>query len=160
MKAGEVAVDIPGLTEGTQLQTVSRASLLTYGYAYDPIEAELDAVLPVLDGESAETASQAERAAGYEALLQLENPTLQNADTVDCASCHVATRIRTWFDDHYAPDSDAPGRYEHMAEAIRADSLATTTNDNLRAFGYFEADAAISQRTANETIEVVRALNR
>ncbi|MEO8500532.1 MAG: hypothetical protein ABI565_06425 [Vicinamibacteria bacterium] len=31
-------------------------------------------------------------------------------------------------------------------------------NENLRAFGYFGADPAISQRTANETIKVLGSM--
>lgn len=80
----------------------------------------------------------------------VEDPAGQVADSVDCASCHLANRIGRYIERNH------PGAVEAGAEpAPRVVGGAELENDNLRAFGYFEAHAAVAQRTANETAAVV-----
>jgi len=71
-------------------------------------------------------------------------------DTTDCASCHVADHVTRSLEASFAP----------LATFDRGPRMITGAemqSDNLRAFGYFGKDAAISVRTANETAAVVRA---
>jgi hypothetical protein len=91
-----------------------------------------------------------------DALTRVENPMLESPDTVDCAVCHMANRLRGHLQSTYSLSSGL--NYTASAEATRLIGGAERDNNNLRAFGYFDAQPAISQRTANETIKVLAAI--
>lgn len=86
---------------------------------------------------------------------RVEGPTAHTPDTVDCASCHVAGHIRRAVIQQHGAD---PADTIESPGAV-AQSPADRVLDNTRAFGYFNTDPAISQRTANETAAIVFALS-
>ena len=91
-----------------------------------------------------------------DALARVENPLSESPDTVDCSACHLANRLRGNLQTTFGLTSALS--YISTAEATRLIGGAERANDNLRAFGYFDAQPAISQRTANETLKVLAAM--
>jgi hypothetical protein len=91
-----------------------------------------------------------------DALARVENPLVESAETVDCSACHLANRISGSLQASFGLVSALS--YTSAAEATRFIGGAERDNQNLRAFGYFDAQAAISQRTANETLRVLAAM--
>lgn len=98
--------------------------------------------------------------AAKEALL-IENPEKETPQTIDCASCHVASRALTVaakqrnidltsFADRYV----APARFD-----VRRVDTVVNNPFAQRAFGYFGADTALSQRTINESAAIADALS-
>lgn len=94
--------------------------------------------------------------------LQLEHPARTNPLTVDCASCHVASRAlsnarreRTVDLTAHVDRYPANPRFDlRRVDAVGDDPRA------LRSFGYFGDQSALSQRTINESAEVAEALSR
>ncbi|MBL8922636.1 MAG: hypothetical protein JNJ54_27550 [Myxococcaceae bacterium] len=91
--------------------------------------------------------------------LRIEHPDRSSPKTVDCASCHVASRARRNAERFHQVDSSghpdffaAPGFDLTRLDAVKDEPRA------LRAFGYFGRDSAFSQRTINESAVVAKAL--
>lgn len=91
--------------------------------------------------------------------LRIEHPERSSPKTVDCASCHVASRARRNAETFHQLDSTghadlyaAPGFDLARRDAVNDEPRA------LRAFGYFGRDSAFSQRTINESAAVAQAL--
>lgn len=126
-----------------------------YAYSVTPsiLRGELNLVLSSV---TAQNASSGDRQRAMDALARVENPSLESPDTVDCSACHLANRIRGNLQSAYGLSSALS--YTSPAEATRLISGAERDSENLRAFGYFDAQPAISQRTANETVKVLAAL--
>lgn len=110
----------------------------------------------VLNSGAAQAASPAARQSAMDALARVENPFLESADTVDCGACHLANRLRGNLETSFGLTSALS--YTSAAEVTRLIGGADRDNENLRAFGYFGAQPAIAQRTANETIKVLAAM--
>lgn len=94
--------------------------------------------------------------------LQLEHPARTNPRTVDCASCHVASRALTNARRERSVDlSMHADRYQGNArfDLRRVDAVGDDPRA-LRSFGYFGDQSALSQRTINESAEVAEALSR
>lgn len=92
--------------------------------------------------------------------FRVENPRLHSAQTMDCVSCHAAQNARVWSAKQYPAL-----KIEERGDAIKFKSRFDTTNSSavgdtklLRAFGYSGNIPAISQRTVNETAEVLERL--
>lgn len=151
-------MDIAGLPPGTRLQTVAGATSLSYRYSLTPDAAHLPALLTAIDGEKLGDVAPEALAAAYGALARVENPGLETPETSDCASCHLANRMRGYLDAKHPPATAPDTRYPGQAQAPRVVSGAEMLNDNLRAFGYFDAAPVVSQRTANETHHVLEVL--
>lgn len=89
----------------------------------------------------------------------VENPRLQNSTTVDCASCHVAPKVRRDTQRLRNIGNDFPERYRDAPEMDR-DENEIDTSTNVRAFGWKIFSLSISQRTLNESVEVARAIDQ
>lgn len=148
------AVAIQGL-QGETLQTVTRGAGARYTYSLTPNRAQHAAVLSVLSGDQVAAADAATLATAREVLGRLENPTLEHAESVDCASCHLARHLRVGMAG-IAPGSAPASTYAESAPA--AVGAADGDFDNLRAFGWFDTSPVVNPRVANETREVLRAL--
>ena len=93
--------------------------------------------------------------------LKIENPDLSSPKTIDCASCHVASRSRRnaearrmFSTEGFAERFIAPSRQNaNRVDAIGDDARA------LRSFGYFEDKSALSLRTINESAAIAEALS-
>lgn len=121
-----------------------------------------------LEGADAGGYSASDHQAPLDALVRVENPKDNSADTIDCASCHMATDTEQVvampllsFDDTTSP------------LAFQPDGIHVTPSDmtvvfspddapfglNLHVFSYVETSPAISRRVVNETAAVVEYLN-
>lgn len=81
----------------------------------------------------------------------LELPSAESTvETVDCASCHIAQAARVWIDKH-APALHAAAPLPKLEGFDLANPTKLALTNQLRAFGYFEKYAVISQRTINES---------
>lgn len=83
------------------------------------------------------------------------HPDREHAESLDCASCHVATHLARETRDAWPEVS--PTRPAYMSDAP-LDTPAPTGRDRIRAFGYFEAEPQINTRVVNETAAVLDAL--
>ncbi|HVY32318.1 MAG TPA: hypothetical protein VHB79_37535 [Polyangiaceae bacterium] len=114
----------------------------------------------------AQALSHAQQAALFARLLRVENPAHHSPNTVDCASCHIATPTTKLVAEPLLGLSgkDAVDRFEPSSKLLQtADLVATFENDepltNVHAFSYTERRAGISQRTVNESAAVVSYLS-
>lgn len=94
--------------------------------------------------------------------LRIENPHLESPKTIDCGSCHVASRAlsnakaeRQVDTSGYAEQFTTEGRFD----LSRVDTVGNDPRA-LRAFGYFGAQSALSQRTINESAVIAAQLTR
>jgi len=155
------AFPIAGLDGGVLLQTVREGGggggrgAQAYAYVVTPDVLHGELAL-VLSSGAAQNASSADRQRAMDALTRVENPSLESPDTVDCAACHLANRLRGHLQTTFSLSSSLS--YAGTAEATRLIGGSDGDKDNLRGFGYFGANPAISQRTANETLKVLTAM--
>lgn len=113
----------------------------------------------LLEAQDEDTIRREARAA-----FRIENPKAFNPENMDCASCHVAQPALHWVlnnrpqlrvEQLWSSEIYKNARYN----LSNPSSLAANTQV-IRAFGYFGADVAISQRVINESAEVADSLNQ
>lgn len=157
------AFPIAGLNGNVLVQTVREngqrggGGAGAAGYAYTVAPGTLRGELNlVLNSATAQASTAADRQRAMDALARVENPLVESAETVDCSACHLANRISGSLQASFGLVSALS--YTSAAEATRFIGGAERDNQNLRAFGYFDAQPAISQRTANETLRVLSAM--
>ena len=94
--------------------------------------------------------------------LRIENPGRSNPKTVDCASCHVASRAlhNTRMERPIDTSTHADQYVGNPRFDLRRVDGAGDDPRAMRAFGYFGDKSALSQRTINESAEVAEALSR
>ncbi len=95
------------------------------------------------------------------AALLIEHPEKETPQTIDCASCHLVSRALSFaaktrnidlntFSDRYI----GPSRFDlRRVDEAHDDPFAQ------RAFGYFHAKSALSQRTINESAVIAEAMS-
>lgn len=110
----------------------------------DPATAVEGALTTVIHQGGLAAATTAQLEAAAQAVTRLEDPTVHNPGTIDCATCHVAALTRQALSTRGVGTS-ANGPY--------ADTRA------LRALGYFFEAPAISPRVQNESIAVRNRFN-
>ena len=89
-------------------------------------------------------------------LYEYENPLKHNPGTLDCASCHVAQQALSWGQQNYSFWDWKNGfdKFSYKSTWNLEPSIPSVLKTNqLRAFGYFTNQPAISQRVINETAE-------
>jgi hypothetical protein len=156
-----VPLAIPGLTSNDQSFVNADRSGVSFDQAsVSPESTNADDFSLFLFPDKATTATVEERRAAFAALLRIENPNHHSPATIDCVTCHIAPGTRAHAEQTYA-----------MAAAGSADAFVTGDGTepagqtafgthNLRAFGIFGPDPAISQRAVNETDAVVAYVNQ
>lgn len=86
-----------------------------------------------------------------EAALRIQNPTLHNAETTDCANCHLAEGARNVGESLYALKSANPANgFKPSRSVARKDERTSVTN--LHAFSYLHRKISVMARTAHESI--------
>jgi hypothetical protein len=97
----------------------------------------------------------------FTSALELEHPLRSSPKTVDCASCHAASRARRHAEQSRTVDNSQHPDAFHAARfnLTRVDGAGDNPRAQ-RAFGYFGAQTALSQRTINESAQVAEALSR
>ncbi len=91
--------------------------------------------------------------------LRIEHPERSSPKTVDCASCHVASRARRNAEAfHQVDTSQHVDRFALAGFDLSRVDGAKDDPRALRAFGYFGPQSAFSQRTINESAAVAKTL--
>lgn len=118
-----------------------------------------DDIRLLFDPVALASATDDARRAAYRHALRIENPKTSSPETIDCATCHVAMAARRFVEKTYGLSADGvPERYVHP-RGMPLDGATVARTNELRAFGYLDARPSISQRTVNETAEVVLHVN-
>jgi hypothetical protein len=113
----------------------------------------------LLDSDAALAAPPSEAQAPFTATLRIENPRLENPDTIDCATCHIAPAARRWAETALALDAaDFAEEYRDPA-GLPVEGATGSRTDELRMFGYFDSRPSVSRRVVNETDALVRFWN-
>jgi hypothetical protein len=126
-----------------------------------PTTSSTDALMAIIrDSSEAEKAPEADLLASLEQTYRIENPRLNNLDTVDCASCHVSTQARVWVEQHRGLSAaSSPSRFTSSSFDLSLTSDTATRTNSLRGLGYFGSRPAISQRTVNDTAAAAEFVN-
>lgn len=94
--------------------------------------------------------------------LRIENPHLESPKTIDCGSCHVASRALS--NARVERNVDTSGYAEQFTAAPRFNLSRVDAVGNdpraMRAFGYFGSQSALSQRTINESAIIAAEMTR
>ena len=96
------------------------------------------------------------------AIADIENPTRNTPDTVDCVSCHAAQPAGSLLSRTLSGLRNQPEVKAHVFQStlpLHNSGLHLADSHVLRAFGYIDRDPAISRRVTNESANVVRQLN-
>lgn len=98
------------------------------------------------------------------AAFRVENPKNFNPENMDCVSCHVAQPAIQWVLNK-RPELKVDQLWSHEIYANAKYNLGNMSPEvwnthQIRAFGYFGRNVAISQRTINESAEVADLINR
>lgn len=93
--------------------------------------------------------------------LRIEHPERSSPKTIDCGSCHVASRARRNAEARRMVDNTGHPDAFHAAPRFDLARVDGAGDDPaaLRAFGYFGPKSALSQRTINESAAVAEALS-
>ncbi len=94
--------------------------------------------------------------------LRIEHPARSNPKTIDCGSCHTASRALSNARKERSIDTSTHAdRYvgNPRFNLTRVDAVGDDPRA-LRAFGYLDAQSALSQRTINESAEIADAMSR
>jgi hypothetical protein len=168
--AGEVEtpLQIGSLDQGTTDMNISAST--------DPLDAFLS---PTTDGSdnlsllanatNAGSASPSQRQAAFDAALRIENPNHDSANTIDCASCHMAEPERVLVAQPMFGMSSTGDANAFVADSSipAADLVQTTTTFvdpsdgglDIHAFSYRTTLPVINQRVINETAANLAYLN-
>lgn len=98
-----------------------------------------------------------------DAAYRIENPKIYNSENMDCVSCHTARGAIEWATKNRAGLMPAHGwskdAYLNFKFNVQNISPVVANTQNLRAFGYFGSEVALSQRMINETADVAEQMN-
>lgn len=94
--------------------------------------------------------------------LRIDNPSAgTNPQTVDCASCHLATRNRRFAERARSVDTSSwPERFEDATFDLSHADEVGDDQSSLRTFGYFGSKSSIADRVINESALVAAQLSR
>ena len=130
---------------------------------YNPATTSADDLTALAAG-SAITTAQAQTA--FDALVRIDNPTDDTANTIDCASCHTATPLSLQdAGPRFGLHEEASGSaYQADGTYVLASELTPTFTptvevNQLHAFSYIGGGAEINQRVVNESAANVVYLN-
>ncbi|HRE90734.1 MAG TPA: hypothetical protein PK095_16530 [Myxococcota bacterium] len=145
---------IPIAGIGATMQNVTRNRRgpdtdVTFDYTVHPLFAEKDGRRGASGLYLAELPLEA-RSEVHAWALRQESPSSHVPDSTDCASCHVANHVGRHLES-LSPELGRPTVPRHIA-------INEPNPDNLRAFGYFDTEPQVAQRTANETAAVLARL--
>ncbi len=115
---------------------------------------------------TAKAASKAEQQSAFDASVRIDNPDFHSPDTIDCASCHVASVARVLVGEKELKLKANPkdvfftaSKYVLKSELKSATPVNTESASNFHAFSYRFTQPMVNQRTVNETASVVAYVN-
>ena len=125
-------------------------------YDTDPLADAPAGFATALDATAFAAASPAQRDAALAAMVAIQNPLVHSADTVQCVGCHVSTFLTPRRAAVAGVDpATLPGRFTSGFDLSTGQGIATEFDRSLRAFGWFFAEPAISQRVVNDTAQTL-----
>ncbi len=151
-----VRVDLDTVLGTPDLQTLTAG--VTGRYTLDPETLSTDALTDLYDEPSSYAAvPAASRQALLDRAYAVLNPERHTAESIDCSSCHIAGHVAR----------DASEAWPTLMPTTRFTSThpldaptAPLVRDRIRAFGYFDQEPQLNQRTINETAATLEALAR
>ena len=149
-KQGNAFVDmtILGSTEISQRVALSG----TVGYDPMPITDTPSGLRTALTQWMFDQVDATKKRESLAALAAVDNPLTHTAETLACVACHVSTIVMPARAASAAIDPVAlPGRYTSKFDLSTAGGKSAETPRTIRAFGYLERQAMISQRVVNDT---------
>ncbi len=157
------ALQIPNVFEKTSIQSVARISTsLRAGVLPKAIEGD-NANFFINRMNVTESNFHIRRSRVREELkmiARIENPEMNNPNTVDCFSCHASESARRWSVNKFRSNIDV-NKYTFFPSSDVYQGRRNRVTENLtnfRAFGYFFDQPSIMQRTVNETILIQEKL--
>jgi len=92
---------------------------------------------------------------------KFENPRIFNTDNLDCVSCHIAQSAREWLAINSKQIFTTPNvnLYENKKHNLENRSDEILNTGQIRGFGYFGSNKAISQRVIHDSAEAADYLN-
>lgn len=154
---GELApLPIVGVENG--VQRVIRTELSSgYNFLLTPEALEPEDGSPLFTSGAAEAATDEERRAAFGSFLRVENPAIHTVDDLPCAGCHIATFVTAASRETFGfNDSEfSSDVYSTEDHDLTLTTESRRTPSSLRAFGFFEREPMIAQRTVNETSMVL-----
>lgn len=155
-----VVMDIVGVGRGNQ-RVIRTEEAQGYRYDLTPEGATPEDHGAVLSAAASARVSAEARNAALASLHRVENPERYVPDQLPCAGCHLATYLLAEAGRTHGvtPEGFAADRFTSRHDlSLRGGS--GDVSSSLRAFGWFNADAMIAQRTVNESAAVIDDLDR
>lgn len=155
-----VVMDIVGVGRGNQ-RVIRTDEAQGYRYDLTPVGATPEDHGAVLSAAASARASVEARNAALASLHRVGNPDRYVPDDLPCAGCHLATYVLAEAERTHGITAEgfAADRYTSRHD-LSLRGGATDVSSSLRAFGWFNADAMIAQRTVNESAAVIDDLDR
>jgi hypothetical protein len=155
---------IPGLT-ATFEQTFFSGFGADLEGQFNPATSDADNFTSLASVTTSQGLSEADRLHAFDALVHVEHPARHSPDTIDCASCHLATPVsfkvmqpKFALAESSRPDAFVPdARFVNVAHTHA--TYDVTASFNVHAFSYVDTSPGINQRTINETAAIVAYLN-
>ena len=149
---------------GTTTQSFFRGFGSSIEGQFSPATIGPDDLTPLANAASAAQLSATARDAAWASLVRIDNPTRNSPNTIDCASCHLATPIARLVGPTLSLDeATSTGAFAadgvHVLASEMNPTFDATAGFNLHAFSYSATDPAINQRTVNETAAIVEYLS-
>lgn len=132
-------IQVPTLALTTEGHVTSTGGALAVEVTIDPGSTVEPSLTPVIAKGGLSQATPEQLAAAVTSVARLEDPSIHNPGTVDCATCHVAALTRLALE-----SKGLTFQSPFTASAAFADTR------NLRAFGYFFTQPALSPRLLRE----------
>jgi hypothetical protein len=161
------ARDIATLPAGTSTQSLVAFNIATPEASFNPAPVSPDGFNDLASTTNAASLSTAVRHAQFEGLVRTENPQRTTPETVACAACHFAMTAKkkiaepqfglldTAANDRFVLDPQLGLVVDlHPTFAVQGFEF------NVHAFSYNGTDAAIVQRTVNESAAIVEYFAR
>jgi len=133
---------------------------------FEPETTASDDLAPLANATVAAGLDAAGRQRAFDALVKVENPADFTPNTIDCASCHLATPTEVYNagPTYGLSESGNANLFVPDARFVSNAEMALTLDPaspfNVHAFSYTNEDSpAINQRTVNETAAIVAYLN-
>lgn len=144
---------IPSLPDGETRMQISATTdpLVSSG---SPATTSANGFAMLADSTQATMATHDQIQAAFSAALHVENPKLENPDTIDCASCHLAGPAIELVGMPMGLTGDAfvPAAAIPVADLARTTPLSSGSDSlNIHAFSYRGATPMINQRVINDT---------
>ncbi len=132
---------------------------------FTPATTSADNLEPLADVNTASALTDAQRQTAFTGLVHVDNPHDNSPNTIDCASCHLATPAELGvakpiysLDEASAPDAFTADGVYVLASELQP-TMALDGGLNIHSLSYVGQSPGINQRVVNETAAIVAYLN-